>query len=68
MCPASRFDADSRLNTTLRSINLEWNPIGEDGAAILLKTLRAGNTSLTELNVGSCGISLATQRWARVSR
>jgi hypothetical protein len=52
----------SSYNTTLRSINLEWNPIGEEGAAIMLNALRSGNTSLTELNLGSCGVSLATQR------
>jgi hypothetical protein len=46
----------------LRSLNLEWNPIGEEGAGIFLSALRRGNTSLTELNVGSCGVSLATQR------
>ncbi len=66
MARVSRLHAGCRLNTTLRSINLEWNPIGEDGASILLKTLRAGNTTLTELNVGSCGISLATQRYVRI--
>jgi hypothetical protein len=33
-----------------------------------MKALRSGNTSLTELNVGSCGISLATQRFAASSR
>ena len=53
------------FNTTLRSINLEWNPIGETGASILLNSLRMGNTSLTELNIGSCGVSLATQRCLR---
>jgi hypothetical protein len=52
------------FNTTLRSINLEWNPIGEEGAAILLNAIRNGNTSITELNLGSCGVSLATQRCA----
>jgi len=54
-----------RYNTTLRSLNLEWNPVGEAGATILLNSMRLGNTSLTELNVGSCGISLATQRLQR---
>ena len=43
---------------------MEWNPIGEEGATILLNALRNGNTSITELNLGSCGVSLATQRCA----
>jgi hypothetical protein len=64
----SCFTSLFRFNTTLRSLNLEWNPIGEEGAAILLKALRRGNTSLTELNIGSCGVSLATQRCAWLHR
>jgi hypothetical protein len=64
----SCFTSLFRFNTTLRSLNLEWNPIGEEGSAILLKALRRGNTSLTELNIGSCGVSLATQRCAWLYR
>jgi hypothetical protein len=64
----SYFTSPFRFNTTLRSLNLEWNPIGEEGASILLKALRRGNTSLTELNIGSCGVSLATQRFVGLYR
>lgn len=42
-----------RRNTTLTTLNLTMNNIGDEGAADFAETLRTGNTSLTSLGLAN---------------
>ena len=51
-----------RRNSTLISLNMDWNNIGDEGAAHFLATLQGFNTSLTSLSLGNNHVMPPTMR------
>jgi len=43
-------------SASLRVLNLGNNPIGDDGIFVIMESLQT-NSTLTELNMNSCGLS-----------
>mmetsp|Transcript_48856 Transcript_48856/g.97914 ORF Transcript_48856/g.97914 Transcript_48856/m.97914 type:complete len:157 (+) Transcript_48856:100-570(+) len=46
-----------KVNNTLRSLNLQYNSIGDSGADALQRAIREFNTTLTTLNVSNNNLS-----------